>query len=162
MTNPDTDKTSPIISYRGKVLPEWIDWNGNMNVAYYVMAFDLATDALFDQLNMGKAYREGTNCSTFTLELHVNYLNEIHEGETFEVRSHILGVDRKRLHIFHDMVHVDTGKQVATNENMLIYIDMGKRRSAPFPDDLRERLQRVAGAHSTLERPANAGRSIGF
>ena len=69
MTNPDTDKTSPIISYRGKVLPEWIDWNGHMNVAYYVMAFDLATDALFDQLNMGKAYREGTNCSTFTLEL---------------------------------------------------------------------------------------------
>jgi acyl-CoA thioester hydrolase len=158
----DTEISSPIVSYRGRVLPEWIDWNGHMNVAYYVLAFDLATDNLFDELGIGKAYREHSGCSSFTLELHVNYLREIKQDEEFEVRSYILGVDTKRLHVFHDMIHAESGEQVATNENMLAHIDMGKRRSSPFPDHLREKMQAIADAHKTLERPANAGRSIGF
>ncbi len=162
MTNQNLETASPIISFRGTVLPEWIDWNGHMNVAYYVLAFDRATDGLFDELGIGESYRKATNCSSFTLELHVNYLKEIHEGEGFKVNSYLLGVDKKRLHVFHDMIHLDTGDQVATNENMLVHIDMAKRRSSPFPDPLREQLQRVADAHAVLERPANAGRSIGF
>ncbi len=162
MSDQETHPSSPIISYRGTVLPEWIDWNGHMNVAYYVMAFDLATDSLFDMLEIGSAYRKATDNSSFTMELHVNYLREIHEGEAFEISSYILGVDSKRLHIFHDMIHTETGEQVATNENMLVHIDMIKRRSSPYPDHLLEKLRGIAADHSRLKRPQNAGRSIGF
>ena len=38
------------------VLPEWIDYNGHMNVAYYVMIGDHATDKLFDWIGMDAAY----------------------------------------------------------------------------------------------------------
>lgn len=162
MCGSDTDYASPIVSYKGRVLPEWIDWNGHMNVAYYVVAFDLATDQLFDMLGIGKTYRKASNCSSFTLELHVNYLKEIKEDEEFQINSYILGVDAKRLHVFHEMTHAISGEQVATNENMFVHIDMEMRRSSPFPGDLLEKLQCIADSHGSLRRPTNAGRSIGF
>ena len=39
----------------GMVPPEWIDANGHMNLAYYVVLFDQATDLLYDELGVGQA-----------------------------------------------------------------------------------------------------------
>lgn len=153
---------SPIISATRIVRPEWIDHNGHMNVAYYVLAFDLATDDAFDYFGIHHEYREEQGGSTFTLELHVNYLREIMEGDPFIVHSTLLGVDAKRLHLFHEMLHGETGEPVATNENMFVHVDMETRRSAPFPGHVLTHLKKIADAHATLPRHANAGRSIGF
>ncbi len=158
----DTDIPAPLISTRRTVLPEWIDHNNHMNIAYYVVAFDLATDDAFSYFGLDDQYREETNCSTFTLELHVNYLREIMEGDAFTVHTTVLGVDAKRLHVFHEMLHADTGELVATNENMFVHVDMEKRRSAPFPDHIAARLRNIAAAHTSLPRHENTGRSIGF
>lgn len=162
MTEDNLDIPTPFISPERNVLPEWIDWNGHMNIAYYVVAFDLATDDVFNQLGIGDQYRQNSNFSTFTLELHVNYLREIVEGDPFSVQTIVLGVDAKRLHLFHSMYHGETGELVATNENMFVHVNMERRRSAPFPDHLLENLRAVAASHASLPRPDNAGRSIGF
>ena len=74
MSRLNTSQAKPLSLYQGTVLPEWIDYNGHMNVAYYVLAFDHATDELFDYIGMDESYRAEQNCSMFTLELHVNYL----------------------------------------------------------------------------------------
>lgn len=158
----DNEIPVPFVSQERKVLPEWIDWNGHMNIAYYVVAFDLATDDIFDYLGIGSQYRKESGHSTFTLELHVNYLQEVMEGEPFVVHSTVLGSDRKRLHLFHTMCHGKTGQVVATNENMFVHVNMTERRSAPYPQHILERLTAVAEAHKTLPRPENAGRSVGF
>ena len=59
---------APLSLHRDTVRPEWIDFNGHMNVAYYVLAFDGATDKFFDWLGLDEAYRKSTNRSTFALE----------------------------------------------------------------------------------------------
>ena len=38
---------APLDVYRDVVRPEWIDNNGHMNVGYYLVVFDYATDAFF-------------------------------------------------------------------------------------------------------------------
>ncbi len=162
MMHHDADIPTPLESYRGQVLPEWIDFNGHMNVAYYVLAFDQATEAACDYFRLDETYRKTSQCSTFTLELHVNYHREILEGETFQVKSYLLGADAKRIHLFHEMYHAGSDELVATNENMMIHIDMQARRSTPFPAELRVWLETVAAAHAKIPRPANAGRSIGL
>jgi len=158
----DTDIPAPLVSVERTVLPEWIDHNGHMNIAYYVVAFDLATDDVFSYFGLDDQYRKETNFSTFTLELHVNYLREIMEGDMFLVHTTVLDVDAKRLHIFHGMFHADTRELVATNENMFVHVDMEKRRSTPFPDHTLARLRKIAAAHASLPRHQNTGRSIGF
>src|SRR5665213_2371647 len=89
----------------GSVLPEWIDANGHMNLAYYVVLFDLATDAIYDAIGVGQAYRDTTGGSTFTAETHTLYEREVRVGERVRITSHVLGVDAKRLHYFHEMFH---------------------------------------------------------
>src|SRR6185295_13779718 len=61
---------------RVDILPKWTDQNGHMNVAYYVLAFDRATDTLYNELGIGWSYLDRTGRSLFTLAMNVDYLGE--------------------------------------------------------------------------------------
>ncbi len=51
----------------GTVLPEWIDTNEHMNVAYYVLAFDLAVDKLWHLFGIDERYIRNRRNSTFAV-----------------------------------------------------------------------------------------------
>ena len=110
----------------------WVDYNGHMNVAYYVLVFDNATDVFLDLFDMGADYRERTNSSDFVVESHITYMREVVENDPLQVSSLILGFDDKRMHMFHHMYHRDSGQLCATNELLLVHVDMKSRRSASF------------------------------
>src|SRR5689334_23702602 len=94
----------PLLSlHTEEVLPEWVDYNGHMNVAWYVLAFDHATDALLDWLGLGRAYAESENRSVFVLETHVTYEREVTAGDTLRFRTRLIDHDARRLHVFHEM-----------------------------------------------------------
>ena len=99
---------APLVLHRESVRPEWIDYNGHMNVAFYVMAFDHATDVLFDVLGIGAEYCRRENCSVFAVEQHIAYKRELKQGENLIVSSQLLGFDDKRLHFFQRIV-IDIG-----------------------------------------------------
>ena len=61
---------SPLCLYTDVVPSQWIDYNGHMNVAYYVLAFDRATDAFMDFLGMGRDYRDNEKCSAFVVDVY--------------------------------------------------------------------------------------------
>ena len=42
------------------VRPEWIDYNGHMNVGYYLVAFDQATERLCEHFGVGEVGLIGT------------------------------------------------------------------------------------------------------
>lgn len=151
---------APLQIYRDRVRPEWIDYNGHMNVAYYVLAFDYATDAFFDYLRLGKDYLKQANCSTFAVEMNVSYVREVHEGDPLAFRTWLLGHDAKRLHYYHEMYHADEGWLAAGCELMSLHIDMSVRRTAPFPDDVKSWLGEVAAAHTAIPAPERVGRKI--
>ncbi|MGC8476255.1 MAG: thioesterase family protein [Acetobacteraceae bacterium] len=145
--------------FEGVVRPEWIDSNGHMNLACFIVAFDLATDALFDALDIGAAYRARTGSSSFVVETHTLYERELREGAPFSVHSRLLGVDDKRLHFAHEMRAGD-GARAALHELLCIHIDMGSRRAAPWPAATRARLA-AALAAETGPVPPGVGRRVG-
>ncbi len=149
-----------VIEYEDVVRPEWIDSNGHLNLAYYVVVFDLATDALYDALGVGTAYRDATGNSCFTAETHTVYEREVHEGDRLKVRAWLLGADAKRLHYFHEMFHVESGERSAVQELMALHIDMGIRRVAPFPPDKQAELAEAVKRYAPKELPRGAGRRI--
>ena len=103
----------PVSAYETIVRPEWIDSNGHLNLAYYVVVFDFATDAFYATLGVGDAYRSVSGNSCFTAETHTVYEREVHLGDRLVVRSWLLGADTKRLHYFHEMFHADSGERSA-------------------------------------------------
>jgi len=152
--------SSPIVKYEDVVRPEWIDSNGHMNLAYYVVVFDLATDRLYATLGIGDAYREATGNSCFTAETHTIYEREVRVGERLRVHTWLLGSDAKRLHYFHELFHVESGERSAAQELMALHIDMRVRRVAPFPEEQRGALAAAVARYAPSELPKGAGRRI--
>jgi acyl-CoA thioester hydrolase len=153
---------APLSLHRDTVRPDWIDFNGHMNVAYYVLAFDGATDKFFDWLGLDAAYRQATNRSTFALEHHVVYLREVGLGDPLRFTTQLIDHDAKRVHYFHSMYHARDGYLAATSEIISMHVDLGTRRSIALapPDDAR--LIALAAAHAALPRPEQCGRVIGI
>jgi acyl-CoA thioester hydrolase len=146
--------------FEGVVRPEWIDANGHMNLAYYIVLFDQATDLLYDMLGVGQAYREATGNSTFTAETHTLYEREVRAGERVRVVPHLLGADAKRLHYFHEMFHADRRHRVAAQELIALHIDLSVRRVTPFPADRSAQIQVAVREYSRRPLPAGVGRRI--
>ncbi|WP_448207892.1 thioesterase family protein [Azospirillum sp. sgz302134] len=154
--------SGPLELHQETVRPEWIDYNGHMNVAFYLLAFDHATDAVLDHFGIGKAYAEGEGRSMFVVEAHLTYAREVTEGDGLRFSSRILGSDGKRLHLFHEMRHAEDGFLAATAEFMLLHVDLTERRAMPFAEETAASIARVAAEHARLPVPVQAGRSIGF
>lgn len=157
---PASNLPSLPVTSQGLVRDEWIDYNGHMNVAYYVLAFDLGTDGLLDLLGLDAAYRSRTGHSTFALEMHVSYTREIGRAEPYLITSRILDADHKRIHMFHEMHHAREGWLAASNEVITMHIDMQRRRSRAFPSEVQARVDAMRLAHAGLPRPTAAGSTI--
>jgi acyl-CoA thioester hydrolase len=150
----------PFLASVMQIEPQWIDYNGHLNMAYYNVMFDRAIDEMWLQLGIGPGYMKERHGSTFTAECHVRYLREIHLGDPVQVSVLLVGADEKRLHTFEELRHATEGWLSATSENMTIHIDMNARRTAPFPADIRARIESVVNAHGAAPRPEGIGRKI--
>ena len=149
-------------THRDIVKPEWIDHNGHFNMGYYLVVFDCATDAFLHQIGLTAELREETGATTFTLEAHVNYLNELHEGDPLRFTTRLLGFDHKRIHYFHEMYHATEGYLAATNELMSLHVNRSTRRSEPIAVEVTRRLRGILEAHEALPLPEQVGRRIGL
>ena len=151
MTLPETHLT---------VKPEWIDHNGHMNVAFYVLAFDQATDQVYETWGLGLDYPDREQHSIFTIGMNVDYLSEAFQGDPLRVETQVIDMDHKRIHYLHFMYHATGNQLLARNECLCMNIDVSTRRSAPFPASVMALLNPVMAEHRQLAPPGNMGRIL--
>ena len=144
----------------GVVLPEWIDVNGHMNVAYYVLAFDLAVDALWEDLGITNEYIEYSFGSTFAVESHVTYQRELLEGDPYIVTAQMLAYDDKRIHQFQRLYHAEKKFLAATGEWMNLHVDLEKRRVSPWPESILVKLAEYSQRQDDQSYPEEAGKQM--
>ncbi|REE22362.1 acyl-CoA thioester hydrolase [Paraburkholderia sp. BL27I4N3] len=148
--------------YRDTVRADWVDYNGHLRDAFYMLIFSFATDSLIDLIGLPDAVRKERRRSIYTLEAHINYLHEIKEGAQVRVDMRVLGHDARRLHLYLEMFSGDGGEPVAAGEQMLLHVDTGGPRAAAFDPDVAARVQALADAHAALPPAAFVGRVIGL
>ncbi|MGI8526989.1 MAG: thioesterase family protein [Pseudolabrys sp.] len=158
----ESEIPAPFVSSVMKVEPQWIDYNGHLNMAYYNVLFDRAVDEVYELIGIGPSYLQRAGHSTMTAEVHVRYLREIHAEAPVRVRFQLLDYDAKRMHYFEELVHAEEGWVSATSENMTLHIDMNMKKVAPWPAEVMERLARIKQAHAELPAPEGVGRRIGM
>ena len=158
--DPEPAFVAPFVSSVRRVAPDWIDYNGHLNMAYYNVLFDRAVDEVYELIGCGLPYLERTQHSTLTAEVHVRYLRELHAGDPVRVTFQLLDFDAKRMHYFEQLFHAEQDWLSATSENMVLHVDMAAKKVAPFPDFIAARLQRMKTAHAHLPVPDGAGRCI--
>ena len=131
-----------------------------MNVAYYVLAFDLGVDALWERLGITADYIETTKCSTFAAECHVTYQSELKEGDPYRVTSQILAYDEKRIHQFQRMIHADENNLAATAEWINLHVNLTTRRVTPFPEPVLSALRQLTRRQGDALVPEEVGHTI--
>ena len=143
-----------------RVEPDWIDYNGHLNMAYYNVLFDRAVDEAFELIGCGADYVKNRRHSCFTAEVHVRYLRELKADDTVRVTFQLLEYDAKRMHYFEQLFHATEGWVSATSENMALHVDMQAKKTAAFPPEVAAGLARMKAAHAKLPVPEAAGRRI--
>jgi acyl-CoA thioester hydrolase len=117
------------------VRPEWIDFNGHMNVAYYVLALDQATDLMWEELGLGSRFRERGR-TTFAAECWIGYRRELFEGAPLSARCWLIAHDAKRILVRSHLLHATEGWLASEGEWLILGVDLATRRVAPWPDDI--------------------------
>ncbi len=153
---------SPFLSSVMRVEPAWIDYNGHLNMAYYMVLFDRAVDEAFEAIGLGQDYLATRGASYFTAETHTVYRRELPLDSPVRVAVQIVGHDEKRVHTWYELRHAEEGWLSATCEQLHLHVDMTSRAVSPFPPDVLARLTDMAAAHALLPRPDGLGRSVGL
>ncbi|MEY8830575.1 thioesterase family protein [Sedimentitalea sp. XS_ASV28] len=154
-------QTAPFMSKVMTVKPEWIDYNGHMNMAYYNVLFDSCADEAYTLLGLGPDYAKSRGFTTYTAEFHICYVRELHEGDRVRASLQLVDHGDKSFHTYQELYHED-GWLAATGEALGLHIDMSGPKVAPFPPDVAEKFAAMAAAQADLLRPERAGRSIGI
>ncbi|MCL7930597.1 thioesterase family protein [Halomonas llamarensis] len=142
------------------VASAWVDYNGHMNDAEYARVFSLAVEALMNRIGLDASGRERHGYTIYTLETHLCYRREAHEGQPLNVTLTLLDRDAKRLHAFFEL-RDEHDNLLATSEQMLIGIDSQAGRPAPFPTPIEASIATLPQANAGAW-PELAGRTMGI
>ena len=117
----------------------WIDYNGHLNMAYYLVLFDRAADGLVDALGLSRD--PGSGPTLFAVEANVRYLREVHRDHVLRCVTRVVGYDDKRVRT-EQTLHHDDGTPAATCANVHIHVARGPNgpKVVPFADNVRVRL----------------------
>jgi acyl-CoA thioester hydrolase len=116
-----------MITYQTSVLAEWVDYNGHLRDAFYLLIFSYATDAFMARIGVDP---QRDQHSLFTLECHLNYLHEVKLGTEVQVRTRVLAHDRKRVQVYHTLHLQNADEVLAASEQMLLHVDLQGPKSA--------------------------------
>ena len=144
-----------VAEHHDAVQPDWLDSNGHMNLAYYVVVFDRGSDAWMDMAGFSGSYRDAGN-TVFAVETHTLYRQELRRGAVMTVRSWLVAADAKRIHLAHEMT--SDGALVAMQEVMFVHVSFATRRVTAMDDTALARLAALGGEPA----PSWLGRRIGL
>ena len=153
---------APLSLHREKVRREWIDYNGHLNMGFYLLAFDHAKDAFLDYIGLGEEYASNSDGTTFSLEAHLSYLAEVRDNDLLRFETYVFDFDEKRIHFAHAMYHDSENYIAATNELVSLHVSRSKRRAMPMPQNAQERLTIMKTAHENLVPPPGMSRQMGL
>ena len=119
-----------------KIIKDWTDYNGHMNVAYYVWIFDqIGSEILLTKFNMGEQSARTSKKSTMVVESHITYNQEVKEDDEVDVNLIYCDHDKKRIQYKLEMIHSEKKYLAATLEALSLYVDLNKRKVAEFEDE---------------------------
>ena len=119
-----------------KIIKDWTDYNNHMNVAYYVLIFDVyGAEVLMNKFRMGEHSAKTTKKSTMVVESHITYNQEVNEGDEVDINLTYFDHDKKRLLYKMEMIHKEKKYLASTIEILALYVDLNERKVAEFEEE---------------------------
>lgn len=153
---------APFVSSKMRIEPSWLDYNGHLNMAYYLVLLDRGVEEIFALAGLGPTYVDERRASYFAAELHIVYRRELSLSDEVRVTAQVLDHDDKGVHAYFEVRQAQDGWIAAVAEKLFLHVDMATRKVTPFPPDILANVATVAAAHARLPRPTDLGRTVGL
>jgi acyl-CoA thioester hydrolase len=151
---------APYDRFEREMKPEWIDLNGHMNLAYYIVLFDQTFDLILAEWDLDWEYTKRASQGLFAVETHTLYEQELVTGAEVRVRSRVIDVDSKRLHVACEMYRASDMRRAACIETLNLHVDLENRHVMPWPEAQRSAMNAAAPAHREAGLPEWVGRRV--
>ena len=116
-----------------KIVKDWTDYNGHMNVAYYVLIFDIyGAEKLMSDFKMGEHSAKTTGKSTMIVESNITYNQELKVDDEVDINLIFFDHDKKRLQYKLEMIHKSKKYVASTIEVLALYVDLQQRKVSEF------------------------------
>ena len=139
----------------GKVLQEWTDYNGHMNLAFYIHLFDSSWEVLLEKFNIGENSAKNEKRTTFAVESHTTYDMEVKVGDEVDMNLLFIDFDKKRIVYKLEMIHKVEKYLAATTEVCSLYVDLDTRRVTEFEDSKRKLINEFIDNHKDQFNPGD-------
>ena len=139
----------------GRVKSEWTDYNGHMNLAFYIHLFDASWEVLLQKFNIGEDSAKIEKRTTFAVESHTTYDMEVKVGDEVDMNLLFIDFDKKRIVYKLEMIHKSKKYLAATTEVCSLYVDLGTRKVTEFEDSKRKLIQEFIDSHKDQFKPGN-------
>lgn len=133
---------------------DWTDRNEHVNIRYYVAIYDDAGDAFYPTVGLSDAEHRGRESGTMDLEHHTHFIREVRPGDRLAVYLRMVGVGAKRFHYVMILFNETTGQTASLFECVNTFVDLARRKSAPWPENVRAALHALLESQSALSWPA--------
>tara|TARA_B100000427_G_scaffold210159_1_gene175149 strand:+ start:116 stop:583 length:468 start_codon:yes stop_codon:yes gene_type:complete len=139
----------------GRVKSEWTDYNGHMNLAFYIHLFDASWEVLLQKFNIGEDSAKIEKRTTFAVESHTTYDMEVKVGDEVDMNLLFIDFDKKRIVYKLEMIHKVEKYLAATTEVCSLYVDLDTRRVTEFEDSKRKLINEFIDNHKDQFNPGD-------
>ena len=139
----------------GRVKSEWTDYNGHMNLAFYIHLFDSSWEVLLEKFNIGEESATNQKRTTFAVETHTTYDMEVKVGEEVDLNLVFLDFDKKRLVYKLEMIHKKEKYLASTTEVCSLYVDLSTRKVTEFEEEKRTLISDYISINKDQFNPGN-------
>ena len=124
---------------KGTVKKDWIDYNGHMNMAYYVQCFEESSDILLEHMDLGYRYAIEEQKGVFVIKCEINYRKEINLNQNFIIYLEELVCKGKKLIIGLKMLNANS-ETIADYEILNLNVDLKTKKSITFSQKITKQL----------------------
>ena len=139
----------------GRVKSEWTDYNGHMNLAFYIHLFDSSWEVLLEKFNIGEDSAKIEKRTTFAVESHTTYDMEVKVGDEVDINLLFIDLDKKRIVYKLEMIHKSEKYLASTTEVCSLYVDLNTRRVTEFEDSKRKLINEFIYTHKDQFNPGD-------
>ena len=139
----------------GRVKSEWTDYNGHMNLAFYIHLFDSSWEVLLEKFNIGENSAKIEKRTTFAVESHTTYDMEVKVGDEVDINLLFIDLDKKRIVYKLEMIHKSEKYLASTTEVCSLYVDLNTRRVTEFEDSKTKLINEFIEIHKDQFNPGD-------
>ena len=139
----------------GRVKSEWTDYNGHMNLAFYIHLFDSAWEVLLQKFNIGEDAAKIEKRTTFAVESHTTYDMEVKVGDEVDINLLFIDFDKKRIVYKLEMIHKIEKYLAATTEVCSLYVDLNSRKVTEFEESKSNLIKNFIEDNKNNFKPGN-------